>query len=737
MATIKGLVVQIGGDTSGLEKAIKSASKGATSLQKELNDINRQLKFDPKNVTMLAQKQQVVSEKIRETTNLLTALKEEQARYIKEGGDLNSPKYRELGRQIEQTTNELKKLNKENNQWIQASNNLQKFSDTLGNIGSKLTEIGSSLTRNVTVPIAGLVTAGVALNTELEKNTKIFELFTDSTEDAQNALNNLRKDAQTSVFSSKDLISANRYLLSAGLSADEAREDINNLANALAAVGGDASMLNNMAYNLAQVRGNSKAAAIDMRQFANTGIPIWQILQDSTGKTRAELEDVGVTYDMLTKALKDAASEGGRLQGAMESLADTTSGKFTQMKGKLEESLMGLTTSLMPIIIKVLDKITGLIDKFNNLDQGTKDIILKIGLAAAAAGPLLTIIGKVATGIATVSGWLSKAAAAIGQASAGTGGLSTALSTLTGPVGIVIAVVGALTAAFVHLFKTNEEFKEKVQETWNNVVAFFQEKIMPIINEVVTFVKNVIDTIWSFIQTAWETIEPFIAEMFTELMDWWNTTGNEIFSVVAEVLKWLFEKVNWLWVNVIDPIIKLITENLKPAISFFANGVVATIKFILQTITDYWNMIKGIFMGVIDFIAGVFTGDWERAWNGIKNIFSSIVNGLVNTFKTPLNYIIDLINGFIKGINKIKMPDWVPRNGRDEFQHSTNSKTSQRRNSRLRHISNDWRRQVTRGSNTIRQNTNEIPSRGTKRNQRSTASSREFLSTANDHRRNG
>ena len=678
---IKGLVVQIGGDTSGLEKALKSAAKGAANLQTELKDINGLLKFDTKSPELLAQKQQVITNKIKETENVLKALREEQARYIKGGGDLNTPEYRKLERQIAQTKQELKQLNYENSKWKQASDNLQEFSNKLGKIGSKLTEIGQSLTKNVSLPIAAVVTAGVTLNAELEKSTKIFELFTGSTEEAQEALGNLRKDAQTSVFSSKDLIKANQYLLSAGLSAEDAREDINNLANALAAVGGDASMLENMAYNLAQVRGNSKAAAIDMRQFANTGIPIWQILQDYTGKTRAELEDVGVTYDMLTGALKAAGQEGGRLEGAMSSLADTVSGKFTQAKGKLEEALTGLTESLMPVVTKVLEKITEIIDKFNNLPQGTKDIIAKIGLAIAAVGPLLTIIGKVITAVSTVSGWLSTAASTIGQASAGAGGLSSALSSLAGPVGIIIAAVAGLTATFVHLFKTNEEFKTKVMETWQNVVSFFQDHIMPIFNGVVEFVKNVFGTIWDLLQEAWGIIEPYIAEAFETLMDWWNTTGQDIYSQVADVLKFLIDAVNWLWKNVIDPIIKLLMENLKPAIEFVANGVVSIIRFVLDSISNWWNTIKGIFNGIIEFIAGVFTGDWERAWNGVKSIFSSIVNGLVGIFKTPLNLIIDLINGFLKGINKIKMPDWVPRTRRDDVQCSTNTKTSQRRNS--------------------------------------------------------
>lgn len=666
MANVKGLVVQIGGDTSGLDKAIKSASKGASALQKELNEINKALKLDPSSTTLLAQKQQVLSNKIKDTTNLLKSLKEEQARYIREGGDLNTAEYRKLERQIAQTTQELKQLNYENSKWKEASDNLQKFSDKMAKIGSKITEIGQNLTKYVTTPIAGLVTAGVTLNADLEKNTKLFEVLTGSTEEAQQAIANIRKDAQSSIFSSKDLIKANTYLLNAGLSAEEAREDINLLANVLATTG-DSYALQNMAYNLAQVEGNLKASAVDMKQFNNAQIPVWDLLLASTGKSRAELEKTGVTFEMLIDALKKASEEGGKYEGMMEQMANTTSGKLARMRSKLEESLMGLTESIMPLIEKVVDKITSLIDRFNALSPETKETILNVMLALASLGPIVTILGKVITAVGTIAGWLSKLSSLLGELSASATASGTSLSAIAGPIGIVIGVIAGLTAEFVHLFKTNEEFNAKVMETWQNIVNFFNEYVKPIWEQIVTLVKNVFGTIWDIIKSVWGQIEPYIAEAFTTIMDWWNTTGSEMLATLMVILKKLLEGVNWLWVNVIDPIIKYYMENLKPAIEFFANFVSATIKFLLQTISDWWNMVKGIFNGIITFLTGVFTGDWSKAWQGIKDIFASIVNGLVNVFKTPLNYIIDLINGFIRGINKIKMPDWVPRIGRNEF----------------------------------------------------------------------
>ena len=77
-------------------------------------------------------------------------------------------------------------------------------------------------------------------------------------------------------------------------------------------------------------------------------------------------------------------------------------------------------------------------------------------------------------------------------------------------------------------------------------------------------------------------------------------------------------------------------------------------------ISSIINNIKGIFNGIISFISGVFSGNWRQAWEGIKQIFSNIVSGFANIFKSPINWIIDGINTFISGLNKIKIPDWVP-----------------------------------------------------------------------------
>lgn len=129
--SVKGLLVEIGGDTSGLQKALSKVNSVTSSLSKELKGINTLLKLNPKNTELLAQKQTVLKQNIQQTTEKLKQLKTAQDLYIKSGGDLNSEQYRNLQREIISTQNKLKDLKLEASNWTKASQGLKTFSTKL------------------------------------------------------------------------------------------------------------------------------------------------------------------------------------------------------------------------------------------------------------------------------------------------------------------------------------------------------------------------------------------------------------------------------------------------------------------------------------------------------------------------------------------------------------------------------------------------------------------------------
>ena len=660
--SIKGIIVEIGGDTSGLQKALKQVNTTTSNLSKELKGINSLLKLDPKNTELLAQKQAVLSQNIQETTNKLNQLKQAQKLAddtIKNGGTISQENYRNLQREIINTENKLKQLKVEASNWTAVSKSLDNISKKMKTVGDAVSELGTKFL-GLTATIGAGITYGIKYNAQLEKYEKALTTLTGSAKEAQRIMEQIQEDAKTTPFDVAGLTQANQLLISTGLDAEESREVILALGNAVSATGGGNDELSRMAVNLQQIKNTGKAAAVDIKQFAYAGIDIYGLLADYLGISKEEAADMTVTWEDLSGALIHASQEGGKYFGAMEEQSKTFSGALSNAIDSFNQSLGSLTESLMPIATKIIQKLTEWMDKFNTLDQETKNTILTITGLVAVIGPVLIILGKVISIGGTIFGVLSKVTSAIAGVSAGTGALSTVLSAITGPIGIVIGVITALGAAFIYLFNTNEQFKNKAMEVWNSLVNLFNETIIPAFNTIKDAVMSALNTVWQLWQQLWEKLEPFVTKVLTWLMDFWNNTLKGIIENVVNFITKLIQGWTELYNNVIAPIISTLVDVLWPVVERVLNAIWSTISGVFDAIGGVIKAVTGILDGLITFITGVFTGDWEKAWQGISDIFKNIVEGLWSIIKTPLNWIIDGINGLISGINGIKIPDWVP-----------------------------------------------------------------------------
>ena len=158
-----------------------------------------------------------------------------------------------------------------------------------------------------------------------------------STEKANKVIEQIKKDAATTPFDVSGLTQANQLLISTGLSADESRETILALGNAVSATGGGNDELSRMALNLQQVKNLGKASSIDIKQFAMAGIDIYGLLADYLGITKEEASKMTVTWDDLNGALISASKEGGKYFGAMEKQSETLNGQWSTLKDNFKE----------------------------------------------------------------------------------------------------------------------------------------------------------------------------------------------------------------------------------------------------------------------------------------------------------------------------------------------------------------------------------------------------------------
>lgn len=602
--SIKGIIVEIGGDTSGLQKALKSVNSATASLSKELRGINSLLKLDPHNTELLSQKQTVLKENIAQTTKKVEELKKAQQMFIESGGNLNSAEYRNLQREIISTENRLKELNLEASKWTQMSHTLENLGSKMKSFGDTVTNVGKKVSV-LSATVGSLFVAGTKYNADIERYTTAFKTFLGSAEDAEKAVDAIKNQGQTSPFDTKELIQANQMLITTGESAEDSRKTISALADAIALTGGSNDTLGRMASNLQQIKNVGKASAMDIRQFGMAGIDIYGILADYTGKTTAEIKKMDITYEDLSAALQKSASVGGKYYGGQAEMANTLSGQVSKLKKTFQDLTGELSKSLYPTIKKITEKLQGLVDWFKGLNDKQKETITKIGLLITVLGPALLIIGKLISFGGTIMSVLAKISGLIAGLSIGTGALGGVLTALTGPIGIVIGVVAALTAGFALLWNKSETFRNSMIEVGQSMMKTYNEHIKPTIDNI----KEIISMLWNDIivplaQYLWETFSPIIEKVFT---------------VAGKIISSVFEKVGII---------------VKGA--------------------------TGVLKGLIQFVSGVFSGNWKKAWDGVKETFGNTFEALKGLFKTPINWIINKLNGFIDGINNIQVPDWVP-----------------------------------------------------------------------------
>ena len=183
--------------------------------------------------------------------------------------------------------------------------------------------------------------------------------------------------------------------------------------------------------------------------------------------------------------------------------------------------------------------------------------------------------------------------------------------------------------------------------------------LQPIINLFMTLLEPLLSLI--------NMILPPLIQLFTNVIQLILPplqAGLELIAnVISGVFKGAFELISNIVQNTIN-VFKGIIDFIKNIFVGAWQGAFNTVKnvfsSVFNTIQNVINTVRNVFSNIIDFVKNVFAGNWSAAWQNVKNIFSNIISGIANIFKTPINWIISGINTFIRGLNRIKIPDWVP-----------------------------------------------------------------------------
>lgn len=209
--------------------------------------------------------------------------------------------------------------------------------------GTVMANVFSKLGSAALSAAEGFISSGIEYNAQIEKYTTGFTNMLGSAEAAQQVMSQIQEDAAKTPFDVESLTKANQYLISAGENASYARNTIMALGDAVSATGGGNDELNRMSQNLQQIANTGKATTADIKQFAYAGIDVYGILADYTGKSTAEVQNMTISYDLLTQALQAASEEGGRYYGSMDTQSQTMNGRVSTLKDNVKQ-LAGLMT---------------------------------------------------------------------------------------------------------------------------------------------------------------------------------------------------------------------------------------------------------------------------------------------------------------------------------------------------------------------------------------------------------
>lgn len=329
----------------------------------------------------------------------------------------------------------------------------------------------------------------ISYNADIEKYTVALTTALGDEIEAEKTLAKIRQDAAKTPYSVDALVQANQLIISATGNAEESRQTILALTDAISATGGGNDELSRMAQNLQQIANAGKATAVDIKQFAMAGIDIYGILSDYTGKTVEECQELEVTYELLTGALVAAAQEGGRYFGANEAQAQTLNGKISTLKDNITDglgtALLGLNDTLKVLVDKALEFVDQV--DWQAFGQSVSGFIQNV----IDNGPtIVSVVAGVGAGFAAwnVASMISGVVAAIKAFQAANEGATIAQALLNGvmnanPIVLIVTLIAGLIAALVTLWNTNDGFREAVIKAWESL----KQTISNVVNSIVRF----------------------------------------------------------------------------------------------------------------------------------------------------------------------------------------------------------------------------------------------------------
>lgn len=439
--SIKGITVEIGGDTTGLSKALAGINKNITNTQKQLKEVEKLLKLDPKNTELLEQKQRLLGDAIEQTSTKLDALKQAEAEAQKQfqKGDISREEYEKLQRQIIATEQKLQGLTTQTSKTKKAFDNISKSSE---DFAGKLDSLSGKLAP-ITAGVLGLGAAAIGAVEGTEELRSDLSKLDQNAKEHKVSIDTARKAWEDFAIASDETdsaVEATSNLLQAGFTESNLQKAVENLTGAYLRFP-DTMKIESLADSLQETLATGAA----------------------TGQFAELLDRLGIGAEKFSKGLAKCKTQADKQNYALETLAkagladtyngwkDTNSELVESKKANLDlqKSMAKLAETVQPILTDIVDAVSDMVDWFNELSPEVKETTVKVLAFSAALSPIAKIASSVTKGISSATKGISKMIKPAMDATSNTGLLSKAMSTLGAiPGGGLIAAFAGLSVAF-------------------------------------------------------------------------------------------------------------------------------------------------------------------------------------------------------------------------------------------------------------------------------------------------
>ncbi|MFK4962569.1 phage tail tape measure protein [Lactococcus formosensis] len=547
---------------------------------------------------------------------------------------------------LEQTNEALKEQGKMSDE---TAEKLKKIEDT----GEKIKGVGEKMTVGVTAPIVAAGAAGLAAFGEVDEALDTIITKTGATGDTADQLSESFKKvgADTHLplqtvgeaigevntqfgFMGKELENATDYLLKyADINETDVSQSAISARQAIEAYGLKYSDLNSVLDVTTKVSQNTGQSVDDLMKKAIDGAP--------------QIKQLGLSFDESVTLMGQFEQSGVDSGAALSSLSKATA-VYAKDNKTLSQGLGELQ------------------NKIKNASSETEAINAAAEIFGTKGGPRmadairrgtlnLEDLGKTAE---TSSGAVGDTFAAtedpIDQANRAMNNAKLAMAEVGESVQVSLLPFFEMAINALKSFKSWWDSLDQGTKSWIITIAGIAAAVGPVLVVFGTLMGS-ITKIYNGIklmQSAFSVVSAFLAANPFVL-------GIAAIALLVAGVVIAYNKVKWFRDGV-NAFIGGIKNTFVQGFNFISGYLGSVFGGIVQNFNNFFNAGKRVFSGFIDFITGIFTGNWEQAWNGVVNIFGGIFDGIVAMAKAPLNLLIGLINGMIGGLNNIKLPKWVP-----------------------------------------------------------------------------